>query len=114
MILTLRNSSSEHLRISFSWFVTGQLLQELISNCYVYVLPSEIEGLSPGLLEAMSYRNCVLVSDIPENLEAIDDCGVVFRSGNVQDLERQLRYLLESEGHALDLRARVGAHVREK
>lgn len=108
----LKRRASED--ILFLGFVTGQLLQELISNCYIYVLPSEIEGLSTGLLEAMSYGNCVLVSDIPENLEAIDDCGVFFRSGDVRDLERQLRYLLESEDLAMDLRARARAHVREK
>ncbi len=108
----LKRRASED--ILFLGFVTGQLLQELISNCYVYVLPSEIEGLSTGLLEAMSYGNCVLVSDIHENLEAIDDCGVVFRSGDVQDLERKLRYLLESEDHAMDLRARARVHVRKK
>jgi len=100
--------------ILFLGFVTGQLLQELISNCYLYVLPSEIEGLSTGLLEAMSYGNCVLVSDIPENREAIDDCGVVFRSRDVQDLEHKLRDLLENEDQILDLRARAKAHVREK
>jgi len=62
----------------------------------------------------MSYGNCVLVSDIPENREAIDDCGVIFRSGDVQDLEHKLRYLLKSEDTLLDLRARAKTHVREK
>jgi glycosyltransferase involved in cell wall biosynthesis len=107
--LKLRESENIH----FLGFVTGQLLQELISNCYVYVLPSEIEGLSTGLLEAMSYGNCVLVSDIPENLEAIDGCGVVFRSGDVGDLEYKLRFLLGNKDQVIDFRGKAKAYVRE-
>ena len=35
-------------------FAIGTLLDELYSNAYVYVLPSEIEGLPHALLEGMS------------------------------------------------------------
>ena len=42
----------------------GEMLEELYSNAYLYVLPSDLEGMPLSLLEAMSYGNCCLVSDI--------------------------------------------------
>jgi glycosyltransferase involved in cell wall biosynthesis len=88
----LKKSASQN--ILFLGFVRGALLAELLSNSYIYVLPSEIEGLSAGLIEAMSYRNCVLVSDIEENCEAVGDSGVTFASKSVDDLRNKLEYLL--------------------
>ena len=62
-------------------------MAELYSNCYAFVLPSEMEGLSNALLEALSYGNCIITSDIPENLEVIEDAGLSFRSTNVHSLQ---------------------------
>jgi glycosyltransferase involved in cell wall biosynthesis len=77
--------------------VQGELLEELFSNASIYVLPSEIEGLPISLLEAMSYGCCCIVSDIPENKEALGDCGFLFKSKDVQDLRRCLENLLGSK-----------------
>jgi glycosyltransferase involved in cell wall biosynthesis len=85
-------------RILFPGFVEGRLIDELFSHCYVYVQPSEVEGLSLSILEAMSYGNCCLVSDIPENLEAIGDTGFYFTNKNIDDLADRLRWLLENRG----------------
>lgn len=82
-------------RILFPGFVEGRLIEELFSHCYVYAQPSEVEGLSLSILEAMSYGNCCLVSDIPENLEAIGDAGFHFINKNVDDLTDHMRWLLE-------------------
>jgi glycosyltransferase involved in cell wall biosynthesis len=48
--------------------VKGRELAELYSNAALFVLPSSHEGLPLTLLEAMSYRRKVVVSDIPANL----------------------------------------------
>lgn len=82
-------------RIVFPGFVDGRLLDELFSHCYVYAQPSEAEGLSMSILEAMSYGNCCLVSDIPANMEAIGDAGFHFANKNIDDLTGRLRWLLE-------------------
>jgi glycosyltransferase involved in cell wall biosynthesis len=50
-------------------FVTGKRLGELFSNAGLFVLPSYYEGLPIALLEALSYRLPVLVSDIPQHKE---------------------------------------------
>ncbi|GAB4390516.1 MAG: glycosyltransferase family 4 protein [Thermodesulfovibrionales bacterium] len=97
--------------ILFPGFVTGELRDELFSNCRLFVLPSEVEGLSTALLEAMSFGNCCLASDIPENLEALSGLGYTFRSGSVDDLERQLRCLTEDAGAAEAVRAPAREHV---
>jgi glycosyltransferase involved in cell wall biosynthesis len=98
-------------RILFPGFVQGPLLEELLSNAYLYVLPSEIEGLSTGLLEAMSYGNCVLVSDIEENREVIGQAGCTFRSANVDDLKTKLCELLENDAIVKQYRLRAKEHI---
>lgn len=75
--------------------VEGQELQELYSNAYLYVLPSDIEGMPMSLLEAMSYGNVCLVSDIPENTEVIDEDCFVFRRGNVDRLRHQIKKIIK-------------------
>ena len=64
-----------------------------------------------ALLEAMSYGNCCLVSDIPENRSVVGDCGVCFRHGDVEDLRKELGSLLADEARREDLRSRAAAHV---
>lgn len=82
-------------RIIMTDFVQGQMLEELYSNAYAFVLPSDVEGMALSLLEAMSYGSCCLVSDICENTEVVEDKALIFRKGNVKDLRRQLVYILE-------------------
>ena len=81
-------------RILMTDFVQGQVLEELCSNAYLFVLPSDVEGMAVSLLEAMSYGNCCLVSDIKENTEVVETHAVTFRKGDVSDLREKLRELL--------------------
>ena len=83
-------------RIIFPGFITGRALEELYSNAYLFCLPSTLEGLPIALLEAMSYGNCCLVSNIPENKEAINNCGYIFDNRNIRDLRRKLRNLIKN------------------
>lgn len=82
-------------RIIFTGFVDGALREELYSNAYLFVLPSDLEGMPLCLLEAMSYSNCVITSDIEECYNVIHDNGIVFRKGDVDDLAQKLIYALE-------------------
>lgn len=82
-------------RIIMTDFVQGKVLAELYSSAYAFVLPSDVEGMALSLLEAMSYGNCCLVSDICENTEVVEDKAVTFRKGNVKDLRAKLTWLLE-------------------
>ncbi len=83
-------------RIIMTDFVQGQVLEELYANAYAFVLPSDVEGMALTLLEAMSYGDCCLVSDIRENTEVVEDKALTFKKGDVKDLRRQLMYLLDN------------------
>ncbi|WP_321001956.1 WecB/TagA/CpsF family glycosyltransferase [Eisenbergiella porci] len=86
--------SQEDSRIVMTGFVQGEILEELYSNSYIFVLPSDVEGMAVSLLEAMSYGNCCLVSDIDENMEVVQDKAYSFQKGNVEDLKQKLEELL--------------------
>lgn len=85
-------------RVRFTGFVQGRALEELYSNAYLYVLPSDLEGMPLSLLEAMSYGNCCLVSDIPECAGVVEDHGATFRHGDVQSLRERLQALCDEPG----------------
>jgi glycosyltransferase involved in cell wall biosynthesis len=80
--------------IKFIGFAERTSLERLYRNAYLFVLPSEIEGLSIALLEAMSHARCVLTSDIPEFLEITGGSGIYFKSGDYLDLRDKLEYLI--------------------
>lgn len=89
----LKRKAQNNKNIIFTGFVQGQELKELYSNAYVYVLPSDLEGMPLSLLEAMSYGNCCVTSDIEECSTVMEDCGVTFKKGNIQDLSQVLQRL---------------------
>ncbi|MCD7843645.1 MAG: glycosyltransferase family 4 protein [Clostridiales bacterium] len=83
--------------VIFTGFVAGRLREELYSNAYVYVLPSDLEGMPLSLLEAMSYGNCCVTSDIKECAEVVEDKAVMFRKSDVSDLREKLQGLCDDE-----------------
>jgi glycosyltransferase involved in cell wall biosynthesis len=88
----LKTHASERIRM-LDW-VSGETLDELLTNAMVFVLPSDLEGLSLALLDAMGAGLCVLTSDVPENREVVDAAGFTFQRGSVADLADRLRFLI--------------------
>lgn len=78
-------------RILFTGFVEGQELEELYSNSYIYTLPSDLEGMPLSLLEAMSYGNCCVVSNIAECVEVVEDKALVFKKSDISDLKDKIQ-----------------------
>lgn len=91
----LKGMAAGNSNIIFTGFIQGRMLEELYSNAYLYVLPSDLEGMPLSLLEAMSYGNCCVVTDIPECAEVVGDKGVAFMQGNADALRCVLQNLLE-------------------
>ena len=91
----IHRMAAQDERVIMTDFVQGQMLEELYSNAYAFVLPSDVEGMALTLLEALSYGDCCLVSDICENTEVVEDRAVVFDRGNVKDLQEKMAYMLE-------------------
>ena len=92
----LKEKAKDNTNIIFTGFVQGEELEELYSNAYIYVLPSDLEGMPLSLLEAMSYKNCCLTSDIPECKTVMDNNGVTFKKSDVNDLKEKLQYLVDN------------------
>lgn len=93
----LKDLASSDERIIFTGFVQGEMLYELYSNAYIYTLPSDLEGMPLSLLEAMSYGNCCLVSDIEECASVVEDKAVLFKKASIEDLKDKLQMLCEDE-----------------
>jgi glycosyltransferase involved in cell wall biosynthesis len=104
----LRSHESDKIR--FLPWVSGSDLEELLSNAALFVLPSELEGLSLALLDAMAAGVCVLTSDIPENNEVVDGAGFTFHRSDQADLERMLDLLI----HNPELRRQSAARERQR
>lgn len=110
----LQNIAKDDSRIQFVGFVEGQKLAELYSNAYIYVLPSDLEGMPISLLEAMSYGNCCLVSDIPECTQVIDDMGVTFKKGDQKDLADKLQFLCDNSSEVLKYKNNSAEYITKK
>lgn len=82
-------------RIIMTGFVQGKEWEELFSNCFLYCLPSDVEGMPMSLLEAMSYGCNCLVSDIKENIQVTGIYSKKFKKGSVKDLKNKLIKCLE-------------------
>ena len=104
----LRAKASDAVR--FVGWVSGPALEALLSNAMLFVLPSDLEGLSLALLDAMAAGRCVLASDIPENCEALGTAGFTFQAGNCMDLTRMLAILMRDHR----ARLRVGNLARHR
>ncbi len=94
---SLKELAKDNKNIIFTGFVKGKELEELFSNAYIYCLPSDLEGMPLSLLEAMSYSNCCLTSNIDECTEVIEDKAVTFKKGNVEDLAKKLQELCDNK-----------------
>jgi glycosyltransferase involved in cell wall biosynthesis len=105
---SLHRHESDQIR--FLPWVSGSDLEELLTNAALFVLPSELEGMSLALLDAMAAGVCVLTSDIPENNEVVEGAGFTFRSGDQADLERMLDLLI----HNPELRRQSSVRERER
>ena len=89
--------------IVFTGTQTGKTLQQLFSNAYAFVQPSETEGLSISLIEAMAYGRAILISNIAENIEAVQNSAPTFISKDINDLAEKLAYLINNPDLANDL-----------
>lgn len=110
----LKEQASGDSRILFTGFVQGALLEELLSNAYLYVLPSDLEGMPLSLLEAMSYGNCCVVSDIPECTEVTEGHAAVFPKGDVRALRHTLQKLCDDAQQAEHFRQGIAEFVCQK
>ena len=110
----IKRAAREDDRIMLLGFQQGKVLEELYSNAYLYVLPSDVEGMPISLLEAMSYGNCCLVSDINETAGVVADKGITFKKGDVDDLKEKLTQLLDDKNEVHSYKEQAADYVLSK
>lgn len=110
----IKELAREDKRILFTGFVQGQELEELYSNAYVYVLPSDLEGMPLSLLEAMSYGNCCIVSDIDECVDVVADNGIIFKKGDSDELKQKLQLVCRNFSVVKKFRECSSLYINEK
>ncbi len=110
----LKDLAKDDNRIIFTGFVQGQMLDELYSNAYIYTLPSDLEGMPLSLLEAMSYGNCCLVSDIPECAEVVEDKALIFQKSNVEDLQEKLQNACDHPEMVMEMKKQAADFICKK
>ena len=111
-IRTLKEKAGED--VLFTGFQQGRVLEELYSNAYVYVMPSDLEGMPLSLMEAMSYGNCCLVSGIEECTQVTGDHAVVFEKGNIRDLKEKLQDLIDHPDEVKRFRDTASEYICER
>jgi glycosyltransferase involved in cell wall biosynthesis len=92
---------------------TGKVLETLYSQAYLYVQPSENEGLSLALLEAMGHGLLPVVSDIEAHKEAVANTGAFFPVKDVDGLKRELAYFINRSDEVAVLGRMAQERVRE-
>lgn len=105
-----RLKRTQDARIKFPGAIYGAAYDALRANAYVYVNAMEVGGTHPAILEAMGAGNCVLVSDIAYNTEAVADAGAHFKNRDADDLAEKMQDLAD---HPEEVR-RLGKAAAER
>lgn len=94
--------STKDPRIIFAGYIYGDDSLRLMKNAYCYIQPSDVEGLSPVILNVMGMGTPILCSDIKENIYAVADTATLFKAGDTDSLNITLTGLLNSNDLMLE------------
>ena len=107
-----RLTDTKDRRVIFPGALYGEPYRALRANAYVYVNAMEVGGTHPAILEAMGAGNCVLVSDIAYNAEAVAEAGVQFKSKDVDDCREKMQWLVDHPEQVREFRKQAVERVR--
>ena len=110
----IKQMAGDNPNIIFTGFISGDILKEIYSNAYIVAVPSDIEGMSISLLEALAYGNAVLCSDIPENTLVTEDKAINFKKSDVADLQNKLQNMCDDNLCVENLKHGVDDFILEK
>ena len=113
-VALLREKAKDNKNIIFTGFISGEVIEEMYSNAYAVCLPSDLEGMSLSLLEALAYGNAVVISDIKENSAVAEDRALYFKHGNTADLAEKLEFICSDSGFKDELKSRVSGFIINK
>lgn len=110
----IKNKSASNPNIIFTGFISGDVLDEMYSNAYLVCLPSDIEGMSLSLLEALAYNNALLCSDISENTAVAENHAIYFKKGDTKDLTEKLWEIFENPKLVTELKESAADFILKK
>jgi glycosyltransferase involved in cell wall biosynthesis len=87
---TIKSSISQS--ILMPGYIYGDDVNTLIGNCYCYIQPSDVEGLSPVILQVMGFGRPIICSDISENMYVVKDTGIPFKKSDIHDLSEKIQF----------------------
>jgi len=90
-------------QVIFPGYVYGNDVNTLMRNCYCYIQPSDVEGLSPVVLTVMGLNVPLIVSDIEENVYAVLDTARKFKQGDINSLTQEINYCEDNYSEMLNL-----------
>jgi glycosyltransferase involved in cell wall biosynthesis len=91
-----RLRSTRDPRIFFPGAIYGPGYWELQANAFCYVHATEVGGIHPALVEAMGQGNLIIANGTPENSEALDNAGIIYKKNDVADLTRCMQEVADS------------------
>ena len=100
-------------RIVMPGYVYGGATHALMRNCYAYVQPSDLEGLSPVILESAFLGAPIICSDIEMNRYALEEHGIYFRQSDTDDLLAQLQHAIADPEWLRTMGAAQQKHVAD-
>lgn len=109
-----RLRSTTDKRVIFAGFIYGDDVNVLMKHAYAYVQPSDVEGLSPVILQNMGLGTPIICSDIKENIYAVDDAAITFKKSNTADLAEKLQLALTSPERLRENAARAKKRAQER
>lgn len=72
-------------------------IAKLLVRADIFLYPSYSEGLPGALIEAMMAGRIIIASNIPENLECVDEnCALIYEKGNIAELAANILKVLKN------------------
>lgn len=104
----LKELAGSASNIIFTGFLFGKGYRQISTNCYLFILSSEVGGTHPVLVEQMSLGNCIIASDTESNREVLQEAGCFFDlSVGSSDLQRKIEFLISNQEEANVLRIKA-------
>lgn len=107
-----RVRATQDPRIIFPGAVYGKGYWQLQANAYCYIHATEVGGTHPALIEAMGQGNIIIANGTPENSEAVDTTGLVYRKNDMNDLLRCLQDVADNPEKYAGLKAAAAERAR--
>lgn len=92
----LKRIAGNNPQILFLGAQQGKILEELYSNTYLFISPSEQEGLPITVLEAGSFGRSLLLSNIEPHKQIFEDLPFLFNNKDIKDLKQKLESILKN------------------